>query len=270
MTEGGKKPALVFLHGWTMQASIFDGVADLLSDRFDCHAPDLPGHGSQIGAPVLTMDAAADSVVGYLQAGGIEMPVLVGWSMGAMVAWNLARRHPAIALAGLAVIDMSPKIVNDDQWLLGIRNFEARQNRRTLAAMMADWDAYAARVNSGMYAAGNLAPHPETLAMIKSCDAAAMAAMWRSLSEADERQSLARLTAPTLVIKGARSRIYPPETGEYIAASARMGELAVMPQSGHSPHLEEPERFADILSDWIGRACRTYAPTSFASTSERP
>jgi pimeloyl-[acyl-carrier protein] methyl ester esterase len=270
MTEGGKKPALVFLHGWTMRGRVFDGVARLLSDRFDCHAPDLPGHGSQIGAPMLTMDAAADSVVACLQAGGIEKPVLVGWSMGAMVAWNLARRYPALTLSGLAVIDMSPKIVNDDQWQLGIRNFEMRQNRRTLAAMTADWDAYAARVNSGMYAAGSLAPHPETLAMIKSCDAAAMAAMWRSLSEADERQTLARMTAPTLVIKGARSRIYPPETGDYIASSAGMGELAVMPQSGHSPHLEEPVLFANALGDWIGRVCRIYAPTSLASTSERP
>lgn len=250
MADAPARPPLVFLHGWTMEGRIFDPVIGRLSGTFDCHAPDLPGHGASDDGFPLDIDGCADFVADYLTRNGLRNPVLVGWSLGAMVAWNLTRRHPEISLSGIVAIDMSPKIVNGPHWHLGIRNFEARQNDRTLAAIAADWNAFAARVNGGMYAAGTNEPHPETLAIIRRKKPAAMAALWASLAQADERETLKRLTTPLLVIKGAKSRLYPAETGRFVAEHAPDATLIRFENSGHSPHLEEPDQFITTLSVW--------------------
>lgn len=251
MAESAAKPPLVFLHGWTMEGAIFARIIGDLSSAFDCHAPDLPGHGSTEDGYALTLDGCADFVADYLARNRLRRPVIIGWSLGAMVAWNLSRRHPDIALAGIVAIDMSPKIVNGPHWHLGIRNFEARQNERTLAAIAADWNAYAIRVNSGMYAAGASDPHPETLAIIRNKNPIAMRSLWASLAEADERETLKSLSCPLLVIKGAKSRLYPAETGRYVAEHTRDTTLARFDNAGHSPHLEEPDGFVATLRDWL-------------------
>ena len=77
-----------------------------------------------------------------------------------------------------------------------------------------------------------------------------MAALWASLAEADAREILPTLGCPTLVMKGAKSRLYPPETASYIADHAPGADLVRFERSGHSPHLEEPERFVDVLRNW--------------------
>ncbi len=251
MVDPLRKRPVVFLHGWTMEGRIFANIIDRLDGAFDCHAPTLPGHGGAGGEYPLTIDGAADFVVDYIGRHDLPHPVLVGWSLGAMVAWNLARRYPQLPLAGIVVIDMSPKIVNDAAWHLGIRGFDCRHNERTLAAMKADWAGYAERVDLGMHATGNSADHPDILSIIRQKDACAMAAIWTSLSQADERRSLGRIACPMLVIKGAKSRIYPMQTGRYIADNVPDAKLVRMANSGHSPHLEEPGQFADILADWI-------------------
>ena len=250
MTEGRPPIPLVFLHGWTMEGGVFEDIIRRLGADFSCHAPDLPGHGGHVSDFPLTIDGCADFVADYLHRYGLEKPVIVGWSLGAMVAWKLADRYPGVALSGLAAIDMSPKIVNDTHWSLGIRNFEARQNERTLLAIAGDWSAFAARVNTGMYASDSQQAHPETLKIIRRQKPPAMAALWASLAEADAREILPTLGCPTLVMKGAKSRLYPPETASYIADHAPGADLARFERSGHSPHLEEPERFVDVLRNW--------------------
>lgn len=251
MTDPVPKPSVVLLHGWTMEGSIFDNVIDLMGDGFACHAPDLPGHGERQDNVPVSIDGCADFVTGYLAAHGIERPVLVGWSLGAMVAWNLTRRYRQIPLKGIVAIDMSPKIVNGPHWHLGICHFEARQNQKTLVSIGADWKAFAARVNAGMYAAGSNEPHPETLLLIRRKEPAAMATLWASLAEADERETLHELGCPLLVVRGAKSRLYPPETSRYLLEHAPGSELACFENSGHSPHLEEPGRFAAVLRAWV-------------------
>lgn len=234
-----------------MRAEVFSGVIERLADDFDCHALNLPGHDIKEATFPPTIDGAADMVANYIVGNAMGSAIIVGWSLGAMVAWNLSRRHPEVSLGGIVVIDMSPKIVNDGVWKLGIRNFEAIQNNKALGVMLADWNAYAARVNAGMYASDSSTPHPETLRIIRSQNPEAMAKMWASLANADERATISDVPCPMLIFKGAKSRIYPPETGRFIAENARSAKLVRMEHSGHAPHLEEPEHFTEILKEWI-------------------
>ncbi len=252
MGKYGRNPPIVFLHGWTMEGCIFDDVVARLSDRFECFSPDLPGHGCASNSYPLTIDGAADFLRACLREHALEHPVLVGWSLGAMVAWNFARRFSEVPLAGIVSIDMSPKIINGDNWELGIRGLDGAKNQKALSLMQEDWLAYTGRVNANTFASGTQ-PHQRTHTIMCRQRPFAMAAMWQSLSQADERGTIADLPCPMLVISGARSRIYSSQMARFLVDSALMADEVVFENSGHAPLLEEPELFARVVSTWVER-----------------
>jgi proline iminopeptidase len=75
--------------------------------------------------------------------------------------------------------------------------------------------------------------------------------VWRSLGGYDLRESIVGLDVPALVIAGRHDPI-PLDT---VAATARQlrGRLVVFDESGHCPHVEEPERFIEVLDEWLPR-----------------
>src|SRR5580765_1483754 len=104
--EAGSGPAVALLHGLGGAAANWTLVAPPLAERFRVVVPDLPGHGgsSALPAPVEALDPYADRVASLLG----EPTVLVGHSLGAVVALRLAARRPelvrGVVLAGAAGI----------------------------------------------------------------------------------------------------------------------------------------------------------------------
>src|SRR5258706_11369362 len=90
------QPTIVLLHG-----AGFDHTTWALHSRWFAHhgygvlAPDLPGHGRSIGAPLATIAEMADWTAALLDAAGAAKARLVGHSMGSLIALETAARHPA-------------------------------------------------------------------------------------------------------------------------------------------------------------------------------
>src|SRR6202165_501928 len=90
------QPTIVLLHG-----AGFDHTTWALHSRWFAHhgygvlAPDLPGHGRSIGAPLPTIADMADWTAALLDAAGAAKARLVGHSMGSLIALETAARHPA-------------------------------------------------------------------------------------------------------------------------------------------------------------------------------
>src|SRR3954470_10248706 len=104
--EAGQGPVIALLHGLGGAASNWTAVAPALAERARVVVPELPGHGGSaaLPAPVPTLDAYADRVVGVLDAPS----VVAGHSLGGLVALRLAGRAPqlvrGVVLAGSAGI----------------------------------------------------------------------------------------------------------------------------------------------------------------------
>src|SRR5439155_3965812 len=101
-------PTIVFVHG----AANDHGVWALQSRYFAHHghnvlAVDLPGHGRSGGEALPSVAAIADWLVAFLDAMRVERAILVGHSMGALAALDMAGKHPGrvakLALLGAAV-----------------------------------------------------------------------------------------------------------------------------------------------------------------------
>ncbi|HEX8498017.1 MAG TPA: alpha/beta hydrolase [Actinomycetales bacterium] len=105
-------PPLVLLHGLGEQASTWDEVAPQLATRFRVVALDLRGHGSSTWAGPYSFTLMRDDVLGVLGALGLDDVVLVGHSMGGVVAYLVAQAQPA-RVARLVIEDVPPPFARE-------------------------------------------------------------------------------------------------------------------------------------------------------------
>ncbi|MEW5423788.1 alpha/beta fold hydrolase [Amorphus sp. 3PC139-8] len=256
--ETGAGRPILFLHGWSCHGGFFADANAGLADRFHCLAPDLPGHGlTGTDGPALSIEAAADACAALLAERDLSNVVLVGWSMGVHVAYAVIERHGRARISALASLDMTPKIVNDGSWTLGISGgFDEGRNRLAQRLMRTDWTTYAGALTQNMFADGVSPTDAKTAALlddVRANDPEAMVAMWDSLAQQDFRALQPTLDLPVLLIHGAKSRIYDLAVGRHQVAQFPRAELEIFKQSGHSPHLEEPEAFIRLLGDFAAR-----------------
>jgi pimeloyl-ACP methyl ester carboxylesterase len=254
--EAGRGRPILLLHGWTLHGGFFPAQMEGLAAEARLIAPDLPGHGTNRTGADWSIEAAADACLALIEERDLRAVVLVGWSMGAAVAWSLLERHGSGRIAGLAVVDMTPRVLNDANWHLGIKDgIDAARSRKATEAMPSNWPRYAEHVARTIFGEG-CDPDPSLLAMVRSAaleaDPVAMAAMWRSLVAQDFRAFLARLELPVLIMPGMRSKLYAPDVACWQKRQLRHCEVVDFAFSGHAPHLEEPDAFNAAL----GAFCR--------------
>lgn len=256
--DAGSGRPLVLLHGWACHAGYFAPQLGGLAGAFRVIAPDMRGHhrSHRAGdAPTLAMLAAdLQALLATLDG---PAPVLVGWSMGALVALELIRRQGPCGIGGLAIVDMTPRVVNDDGWRLGLAGgYGASHAGRAPAAIRGNWPRWVAEFLPAVLARGAPPDHP-LLSWIagemQGCDPAAMAALWSDLTAADYREDVASLSVPALVVRGEHSQLYGPATAAWLARTIPGAGLATISGAGHAPHLERPEAFNAALAGFAAR-----------------
>lgn len=239
---------IILLHGWTMRGAVFEPLIRHLPRGLHSLAPDLPGHGDTPPAwPML--DAAARAVHALVQAN--PGAIVVGWSMGAAVAWRMIQQQGTAGLGGLVTVDMSPLIVNGPDWPHGLRGQTAADIARTTARMQADWPGTADAITATMFGPRDgLDPvlRRRTRAQVLSNDPEVMRRCWSELTGMDLRGVIPRIDIPYLVTRGARSRVYPGSVSGWLAATAPDVRVRVFCNSGHSPPLEEPQEMASAVA----------------------
>lgn len=101
--ERGTGFPVVFIHGLTFSKETWRPIIDRLADHYRCVAVDLPGHGESAGLP-RSMEEVAQQIHRVITDLGIERPVIVGHSYGAMFATFYAAQMP---VAGVVNVDQS-------------------------------------------------------------------------------------------------------------------------------------------------------------------
>jgi N-formylmaleamate deformylase len=97
---GGEKPPFILLHGAADNGLCWTPVAELLAERYDVIMPDAQGHGlSDRLDPDFTFMSHAVQTVGLMQELGITQPIIMGHSMGAGTAVNIAIEYPDLPKA---------------------------------------------------------------------------------------------------------------------------------------------------------------------------
>ena len=236
----GKAEAVLFLHGvggagraWAWQ------VASFAAAGFAPQAPDLPGYGGRPPIPSIDIEALAADVEAFIAQHNLRRPVLVGHSMGGMVAQTMLRRRPQ-AYAAAVFAATSPAFGNADG------DFQ----RKFIADRLAPLDA--GKTMAELAAAmvdRMLGPRPDPAARALAIEvmgdvpAETYRAAVRSLTTFNERANLARIAIPVLCIAGEVDLSAPPSVLERMAGKIPGARYVCLPGVGHLANLEAPQAF---------------------------
>ncbi len=236
----GSAPPLLLLHGFTDCADSYRLLLPHLGD----HAlaiPDLRGHGRSFRSDVMTLDALARDADPVLHALDLSGTVVVGHSMGALVALRLAG-IAAERIAGLVLISGSLRPHGPSLTRL------AGQIRALPDPLPASHDFFAT-----WHQTERPVPAP-FLARLAASAAAMRRRDWLScigiLGDADLRHEAQHLHCPTLVLSGGRDAIFATGHQKMLAASLPEARRIVFPDLGHNPHWEAPREIAAPILDF--------------------
>ena len=253
--DEGRGVPLVLLHGLMAHGGFFR-EQDVLADNFRLIRIDLRGHGFSAKERSSVEQIAAD-VAELADALDLRDAIGVGWSLGATILWHVLTGPAARRFAGAVVVDMTARVLNDEDWDLGL-SAEACEARS--AAIRDDFERFALAAGQAIFAqpVENEASALAEWASFEFArnDPATIAALWASLVRQDVRTLLEGIRHPTLIVHGAQSRLYGEDTADHLVAALPDARAVRFDRSGHAPHLEQPELFNRTLRDFADRLSR--------------
>lgn len=221
--RGAGPPVYVLVHGIGMGRTVFADLAKHLRDG-EVIALDLPGYGEAPEPPrVLTVERHADLVAAYLRARVRTPAVIVGHSMGAQVALEVAARHPGIARGIVLVgptVDPSARTAPRQLWRL-LRDI-AVEHPRVIALGTREYLRAGPRLRAKFRAM--LVHRPEDV--------------------------FARVDVPALVLRGEHDLVAPQAWCRQVAAALPRGRLAEVEGHGHETMIRDAAPAARLIREF--------------------
>jgi non-heme chloroperoxidase len=248
--EVGQGRPVVFLPGWAASTRHFRDQLARFGQGHHAIALDYRAHGQS------TPTLHGHSVAGYardlhtfLAGRDLRGVVVVGWSMGAFVAWEYLRQFGAERLAGFVNIDQPPCDSRRHDWPYGDDLLEAS----CFVASLQDDQAAAARHVLELVFKGSPPAADVDWMLAEMLRVPPLIAAVTLLDDLvyDARPLLPQVTLPTLLCWGRHSAASDLATGEFTARTQPNARLIVFEESGHSPFLEEPARFHEEVARFI-------------------
>ncbi len=236
----GRGPTLVFNHGWTMSHRCF-ARQEALRDRFRLLLWDLPGHGdsekSEAGYSLADASAALHEL---LRAAGVDRAVGLGWSMGAEVLWDYARRYGPAPFSAFVNLESVPWGDPARFHVPGVTHAFHRDRPRAARKFVKSmfYHPPEAETLDGMVADSLRTP---TLIALK---------YYAEIAHADYREAFAKLPVPvhSLLARHGFHRDQGPALRDLRPAD----ELVWFEASGHMPFWEEAEAFNAWVTERFG------------------
>jgi pimeloyl-ACP methyl ester carboxylesterase len=258
---GGSGPVVVLVHGMAGSSVTWEPILPVLMREYTVVAPDLPGHGdSDKPRGDYSLGAHAGSIKDLMLALGHERATIVGQSFGGGVAMQLAYQHPE--RCERLVLVSSGGLGQDVALLLRALTLPGAEHLMPIACNSRVRDAGVAV--TGFFDRFGLRPVPAVAEMWRSfaslSDASTREAFQHTLRSvvdmhgqrvnASDRMYLAA-DVPTLIVWGDRDPIIPMTHGLEAHAMMPGSRLEVFEGAGHYPHCEQPERFAEVVMDFL-------------------
>ena len=240
--------ALVFLHGIGGRASGWAPVQQACAAAgYTSLAWDMPGYGESPLIAPYDFDGLADALATLMDTHGLQKAVLVGHSLGGMVALQMWAKHPS-RVAGLVLAASSPAFGH------GSGDFQQAFIAQRLAPLEAGkrMQDVAEGLIPTMVAPGFEGPG---LAQAKACMGSITPATYKAalgaLVQFEQRAALPTITVPTLCIAGEHDRTAAPSVVQRMADKIPNAQYQCLAGVGHLLTFEQPDRFADALLSFL-------------------
>jgi pimeloyl-ACP methyl ester carboxylesterase len=243
--EGGTGTPLVYLHGAGGVLPQDPFVAKLAA-KYHVYAPLLPGYGDSEECPQLRdmLDFTLHSW-DVVDALGLKKPILLGHSMGGMIAAEMAAVQPHD-------VDKLALIASAGLWL---DNHPIPDLFSTMPYEYPQLLFHNVEAGAALFTAGVALDDPEWLKAFLVMNARQMGMAGRILFPIPERglsSRLYRIRAKTLLIWGASDRLISPIYAEAFKKGIKGAEFVAIPEAGHMVTIEKPDQVLAVLGRLTG------------------
>jgi pimeloyl-ACP methyl ester carboxylesterase len=242
-------PPIVLLHGLTFDRSTWGPTIEPLRSLLpgsDVLSLDLPGHGASAPAPQYASEDVVEVVHAAVVAAGVEAPVVVGHSLGAVLSTIYGARHDTRA------------IVNVDQSLqVGpfVQLVKALRDQLQGPAFPAVWEQFSSSMGIDVLP-------PEARALVSAAanpDRDLVVGYWQEIIDRPAEGTLAFMEE---TLAGIREKDLPyhylaggdvtQEDTDWLLARVPRARISTVAGGGHFPHLADPEAFAGVVEAAAG------------------
>ncbi|HEY5792839.1 MAG TPA: alpha/beta hydrolase [Chthoniobacterales bacterium] len=257
----GRGPAVLLIPGLACSGDVWNATVAHLQDRYECHVINLKGFGGvppmeALPAPLLS--AVRDEIIAYIRGRGMDHPILIGHSLGGMLALDIAKTAPDLPRR-LVVVDSSPFLAGTIQPEVkpeAVRTIASGLRQKMSGMTREEFEA------SQRLVIRTLVNAPENGAyladMANKSDQRTVTEALAELFLADIRPELVKIKCPALVILAVADRVAfrPPEEieanfrGQYAGLSEV--KLLLFEKARHFLMYDEPEKFFAALDAALG------------------
>lgn len=242
----GQGPALVLLHGFTVDSRMWKPQLDSLSKNFTVIAWDAPGAGQSSDPPAsFTIRDWADCLAGLLDSIGVKQAHILGLSWGGILAQEFYRRHPELVLS----------LILSDTYAGWKGSLPEPIPEERLAACLRDAslppDQVVTKYLAGMFTDSATEKIKQELGDIMlQFHPIGFRLMSMAIARLDTRDIFPKIRVPTLLIWGEEDKRSPINVAHQFREAIPGSKLVIISNAGHVCNLEKPNQFNKIVNDF--------------------
>ena len=242
-TTGEGNCHLVLLHGWGLNAKVWDCITPQLASHFTLHLVDLPGYGRSGGFGAMSLEEMAQRVL----ENAPERAIWLGWSLGGLVASQVALSHPDRVQA-LVTVASSPCFSAHDSWpgikpdvLSGFQQQLSEDFQRTVERFLA------LQTMGTETARQDARALKKTVLALPMPDVEVLNGGLEILKTVDLREPLCAVEMPFLRLYGYLDGLVPRKVVPMLDALWPQSESLVFAKAAHAPFISHPAEFCAAL-----------------------
>ena len=252
VVTSGNGPDVVLLHGWAMHGGVWDELVEQLATNFTLHVVDLPGHGRSRVSDELGLASISRAIFEVVMPRLSQPAIWLGWSLGGLVAMQVALDHPKW-VNKLLLVSASPCFTKRDDWQdaidAEILTMFAQQLSEDFASTLQRF--LALQVKGSEHAKQALRALKTRMLSVRQPEQQALAAGLTILENSDLKQQLAELTMPVLLVAGERDMLVPHSAIPKVAGMLANAQFKIIKAAGHAPFISHPQQFNQLVETFL-------------------
>ena len=249
-TEAGpaEAPAIIFIHGFPLNKSMWEKQIDALKDHYRAIAYDVRGHGnSDSGSEHFSIDIFVSDLIGFMDNLAIKKTILCGLSMGGYIAINAALLRPdlfdAIILSDTScaadTIEAKHKriLAIEDVKLNGLVNFADESIKNLFTADFLISKSPEISLVTGM--------------IVNTSSQSIYNTMHALAIRRETCSRLHEIKIPVLILVGIDDKITPVSSAKTMNENITDSNLTIIEHAGHLSNLENPFEFNYLIKKFI-------------------
>lgn len=246
--DEGSGPAIVLVHGYPFNRTMWDEHAAALRNNNRVIRPDLRGHGESASSEgSATMNLMAHDIASLLDHLGVSRAVIGGLSMGGYVTLAFYQLFPS-RVEKLLLADTRAQADTEEN-----KKVREEQAQKVLAEGMA---GIVDTMLPKLLAPETVSKRPEVVKrvrdmMLQTKPEGAAAALRGMAQREDQTERLAQIDVATLILAGREDAITPVADSEKMHQAIANSKLIVIENAGHVSNIEQPEQFNRAMIEFL-------------------